>query len=138
MHFFFVLDILVAGGGGGGGGCICCCCVVVVVVVVGQLSAQNIEISSPLNSLSDFFCLTNSCFKPLFHFSCVLYSRWFVKLNDLRTWHQLEIDNNISTSLNSMKWVALKEWSRVSGDFCTFKYKVLHFVLYKCFVTGFN
>jgi hypothetical protein len=47
-------------------------------------------------------------------------------------------NNRISTSLNSMKWVALKKWSRVSGEFCTIKYKVSHFVLYKCFVTGFN
>jgi len=60
----------------------------------GHPFAQNIEASSPLNSFSYFFSLSNSCFDPLFHFSCVLYSRWFVKLNDLRTWHQLEIDNN--------------------------------------------
>jgi len=39
-----------------------------------------------------------------------------------------------------MKWVALKElkWSRVSGEFCTIKYQVSHFVVYKCFVAGFN
>jgi hypothetical protein len=56
-------------------------------------SVQNIEASFFLNSLYDFFCL-KFCFKPLFHFSCFLYSHWFVKLIDLKTSRQLEIDNN--------------------------------------------